>query len=172
MPHCLAPSNDDIFSINGICGRPIISNSELYLCDYHYSILKKSPDNPTKSFHSTVKCMICNYRNKNNYKYHKYGICDGCMSLEDSKHITLTKLLKIYSYNPELYYKSNYKVKLLFKHLLSEIDELLPYNFTIIITNNTIKIMNKKFKLIRIIKYDSNYNISIYSEKGLISVIN
>ena len=56
--------NNSIFSSKGKCGKKIIPNTELYVCQYHYNILLNAPPNPKHSFSQSYVCMICGYQDK------------------------------------------------------------------------------------------------------------
>ena len=154
MPFCQAPLNTNIFNVTK-CGKKIISNSELHLCQYHYDILLNSPP-PYKLFPKTNKCLFCN-----NNLICELGICHDC--LENHSDININFLLKKFEINPELIKTCNYTVIEIFKDYLSEFDYSLPrkFDFNIDKTNKCINILHRNIKKNKKIYYDENYNFDV-----------
>lgn len=160
MPFCQCPQND-IFSINGKCGKKISPNNELHLCDYHLNILYKAPPNPIKAFPPSCLCLICN-----SYAYNSVydnSICCQCLTKEDSKQISLKSLIKCFNKNPNLIYSCDNKIIIILKTFLVNFDTNLPNNFEFNIDFNTknkltISIDNHKIKDYTIDKY---FNLSM-----------
>lgn len=160
MPFCQSPQND-IFSINGKCGKKISHNNELHLCDYHLNILYKAPPNPKKSFSPSCICLICNTYSHNSV--FENSICYKCLTKEESQHISLKSLIKCFNKNPNLIYTCDNKIIIILKTFLMNLDSNLPTNFEFNIDFNqknklTISIDNTKIKDYTIDKF---FNITI-----------
>ena len=120
MPFCQAPLKTNIFNITK-CGKKIISNNFLHLCQYHYNILLNSPP-PYKFFPKTERCLFCN-----NNLICDLGICNKC--IENNSDININFILKRFERDPELVKTCNYIVVEIFKDYLSEINSSLPRKF-------------------------------------------
>ena len=158
MPHCQAPNYDTIFSENGKCGKKIMPNSDLHLCEYHYNYLSNAPPHPNKSFNPSTICLICSCKNK--YSVFVHGICLNCMPTIEANSLSLLSFLECFRKNPSLLKSCDKRITELMKDFLCDYDSTLQRHISIEINKNNLLIKSVyNRKIISDYYIDSHYNL-------------
>jgi len=121
--------------------------------------MMSAPDNPVPCFGPHSECRMC----KDVFRgFLKRGICNDCMSDEESSHICFKTIFKTFIRRKETVEKCDDIIINIFKETLEYFKPSLPCKFRIRLLENSEKcivIMDNQKNEIDRIYYDAEYNL-------------